>query len=77
MTDIKIEGYPELRRRGAGVVNTDREEYLRALNRNKQGKRIDDLEDKIEDLSGKVDKLLQILTGAFANGGIDGKQSLS
>lgn len=74
--DIKIEGYPELRRRGAGVINTDRDEYLRALNRNKQGKRIDDLEEKIEDLSGKVDKLLQILTGAFGNDRIVGKQSL-
>lgn len=66
--DIRIEGYPELRRRGAGVINTDRDEYIRALGRNKQGKRLDDLENRIDDLGVKVDKLIQILTEGFSNG---------
>lgn len=66
--DIRIEGYPELRRRGAGVINTDRDEYIRALGRNKQGKRLDDLENRIDDLGVKVDKLIQILTEGLSNG---------
>lgn len=62
MTDIRVKDHPDLVKRGAGVINKNFDDYQRALARSKQAKRIDELEDKITDMSSKLDLLIKALT---------------
>ncbi len=60
--DIKVRDFPDLIKRGAGVVNTNKEEYNRAKVRIKQAKRLDALEDEVKGLGNKLDHLIALLT---------------
>jgi len=59
--DAKVRDYPDLIKRGAGVVNTNHDEYHRALSRNQQARRVDDLEKEVSALHIKMDKLIELL----------------
>ena len=60
--DAKVRDYPDLIKRGAGVVNTNKDDYLRAKSRNKQAKRLDILEDEVKSVHNKLDVLIALLT---------------
>ncbi|WEM34261.1 hypothetical protein [Xanthomonas phage X1] len=59
--DAKVRDYPDLIKRGGGVVNTNHDEYLRAKARLKQAKRIDNLESEVRGLHSKLDILIGLL----------------
>lgn len=62
MMDAKVRDYPDLLKRGAGVVNTNNDDYLRAKSRIKQSKRIETLEKDVQTINSKLDLLLSLLT---------------
>lgn len=62
MDAAKVRDFPDLIKRGGGVVNTNNDEYLRAKSRNKQAKRIDKLEQDVRDVHTKLDLLIALMT---------------
>lgn len=62
--DARVKDYPDLIKRGAGVVNTNTDEYHRAKARLKQAKRIDNLESEVRGLHSKLDTLIGLLQNA-------------
>lgn len=59
--DAKVRDYPDLIRRDRGVVNTNADDYLRAKSRIRQQKRIDNLENDLNEVSKKLDIVLAML----------------
>ena len=62
MADIKVVDYPDLRKRGAGVINNNADEFFRARNRIKQSKRLETLEKEVEEVQRKLDILIDLLS---------------
>lgn len=60
--DYKVRDFPDLIKREGGIVNTNRDDYLRAKSRQKQAKRIDNLEEEVRGLHSKIDMLIGLLT---------------
>lgn len=60
--DMKVEGYPNLRRRGAGVVNTDVDGYRQHMHRRSQASRLHHLEEQVLDMKAKLDFIYEALT---------------
>lgn len=61
--DMKVKGYPDLVRRGAAIINTNRDEYRRAQARAQKVKRDRVLEQRVDALEDKLDQILSILKG--------------
>lgn len=59
--DIKVQDYPTLRRRGAGIINTDHAGYERAKNARRNAHRLSTVEGEVKVLTQKVDKILELL----------------
>jgi hypothetical protein len=62
--EYKINDFPDLIKRGAGVINTNQSEYHRAKARIQNAKRIDNLEGEVRDIHKKLDILLGLLQNA-------------
>lgn len=62
MADIKVQDYPDLRKRGAGVINNNADEFFRARNRIKQATRLETLEKDVLDVQRKLDLVIELLT---------------
>ncbi|ASD50361.1 virion structural protein [Acidovorax phage ACP17] len=68
MTDIRVEDRAGLvKRDSAYIVNTDRDEYARALARRTQSAKNKKLEKRVEDLEGKLDEIIHLLRGINGN----------
>lgn len=61
--DIKVRDYPDLVRRGAAIINTNRDEYLKAQIRAQKIKRDKELESRVDSLENKLDLILNLLQG--------------
>jgi hypothetical protein len=57
----RVKGHSNLIKKNGAVINTDRKEYERAIQRKKEKKRIENLEKKVDDLSNSVLSLIEIL----------------
>lgn len=70
INDKKIKDQPSLVKREASVVNTNKEEYLAALQRRQKEQQLDSitertktLEAKVEDIDEKLNLILELLKG--------------
>lgn len=70
INDKKIKDQPGLVKREASVVNTNKEEYLAALQRRQKEQQLDSiieraktLESKVEDIDEKLNLILELLKG--------------
>lgn len=70
INDKKIKDQPGLVKREASVVNTNKEEYLAALQRRQKEQQLDSiiertktLEAKVEDIDEKLNLILELLKG--------------
>ena len=66
--EMKVQDYPHLRKRGAGVVNVDVASYDRAralrkntIRMNHDRQRLSNVEQEVRSLTGKVDQILDLL----------------
>ncbi|ACV50074.1 conserved hypothetical protein [Delftia phage PhiW-14] len=63
--DVKVEGHPELRRRGSAIVNTDRESYLAFVEQRRKfaekESRMEALEQEVAGLKRDIGEILKIL----------------
>ena len=67
MPDMKVTGYPNLvRSAGAAILNTNSDEYTKALLRINKAKKDKQNEARLNALESKMDRILDML-GAFLN----------
>lgn len=59
----KVEGYPDLRKNGAAVVNVNHSEYQKALKRKMSAGKVETLEREVKSLHDKLDLLMEKLNG--------------
>lgn len=64
MDEYKVRDFPDLIKRGGGVINTNQDEYHRAKARLMQAQRIDNLEGEVRGLHSKLDLLVELLQNA-------------
>jgi hypothetical protein len=61
--DIKVEDHPELVRRGAAIVNTDRNAFIEYVSRRQkaaeQQQEVANLKQEVADLKGMLSELLE------------------
>lgn len=57
----KVEGYPDLQRSGAGVINIDKAAYASALLRRQSNLRLDRVEEQVKEINEKLDLLIKVL----------------
>lgn len=61
MSDVKIHDYPDLRKRGAGVVNVNDREYRLALARKTGAEENKKLKSRVENLERQLAAILEKL----------------
>ena len=61
MNESRVADYPDFRRRGAGIINTNVDEWGRANARRKNAARLDKMEADIGNLNRKIDLLVSLV----------------